>query len=60
MDARMPPIGDVEAVDVPDIAYYRRRIADGSLVRVPAVETDIVGADSVRPPDKSNTKKEKA
>jgi len=32
LDSRMPPIGDSKAEAVADIAYYRRRIADGSLI----------------------------
>lgn len=31
IDPRVPPIDDSEPADVPDIAYYRRRVADGSL-----------------------------
>jgi hypothetical protein len=33
-DGREPPINDREPQAVPDAAYYRRRLADGSLVRV--------------------------
>jgi len=31
-DSRMPPINDHDPVSVPNTAYYRRRLADGSLV----------------------------
>ena len=33
-------INDTDAVEVPDTAYYRRRVADGSLRRVAAMAKD--------------------
>ena len=68
LDARMPPINDSEPQAVPDIAYYRRRIADGSLERVteavgqPTLPDNVGAAPRGRPDadDKPKAKKEKA
>ncbi|AOJ08656.1 MULTISPECIES: DUF2635 domain-containing protein [Burkholderia] len=50
-------ITDAEAVDVPDTAYYHRRVADGDLVveAAPAVESSVDVAPS--PAVESSAKK---
>jgi hypothetical protein len=42
-DHRDPPINDKIPAEVPDTAYYRRRIADGSLVYAAHAETAATG-----------------
>jgi hypothetical protein len=41
----LAPIDDREAQVVPDAAYYRRRVADGSLVRAAAAVNPVAGGD---------------
>ncbi|AJX77211.1 DUF2635 domain-containing protein [Burkholderia pseudomallei] len=53
-------ITDAEAVDVPDTAYYHRRVADGDLVveAAPAVESsvDVAPSPAVEPSAKKAAK----
>ncbi len=41
-------IGDIVPVSVPDTAYYRRLVAEGSLVEVPTKKVDVPNKKTVK------------